>query len=231
MAYNAPHWPWQAPGDPPYADSLRWRGGGSPGTFARMMESMDTGIGRVLEALHRRGMERDTLVIFTSDNGGERFSHMAPFSHGKMTLYEGGIRVAATARWPGMIPAGSATHQVAVTMDWAATLLALAGAHAPRTAPLDGIDLMPALTGARAPAGRDLFWRIAQRRSQKALRSGDWKYLQTDAGEFLFDLAADAGEKQDRKADEPAVLAQLKAKYAAWEADVLPPIPLDPTRA
>jgi arylsulfatase A-like enzyme len=231
LQYNAPHWPWQAPGDPPYPDSLRWRGGGSPETFARMMESMDAGIGRVLEALHRRGLERDTLVIFTSDNGGERFSHMGPLSHGKMTLYEGGIRVAAMARWPGMIPAGSRTDQVAVTMDWAATLLGLAGAHAPRTAPLDGIDLVPALTGAGAPAGRDLFWRISQRRSQKAMRSGDWKYLQTDAGEFLFDLAADAGEKRDRKADQPAMLAQLKAKYAAWEGEVLAPIPLDPARA
>lgn len=231
LQYNAPHWPWQAPGDPPYPDSLRWRGGGSPETFARMMQSMDAGIGRVLEALHRRGLERDTLVIFTSDNGGERFSHMGPLSHGKMTLYEGGIRVAAIARWPGMIPGGSRTDQVAVTMDWAATLLALAGAHAPPAAPLDGIDLMPALTGTRAPAGRDLFWRISQRRSHKAMRSGDWKYLQTDAGEFLFDLATDTGEKHDRKADEPAVLTQLKAKYAAWEAEVLAPVPLDPARA
>jgi arylsulfatase A-like enzyme len=231
LQYNAPHWPWQAPGDPVYPDSLRWRGGGSPETYARMMESMDTGIGRVLEALHRRGLERDTLVIFTSDNGGERFSHMGPFSHGKMTLYEGGIRVAAMARWPGMIPAGTETDQVSVTMDWAATLLALAGAQAPRPAPLDGIDLMPALTGGRAMNDRDLFWRIFQRRQQKALRSGDWKYLQTDAGEFLFDLAADAGEKHDRKADQPAILAQLKEKYAAWEREVLAPIPLDPARA
>lgn len=231
LQYNAPHWPWQAPGDPAYPDSLRWTGGGSPETYAGMMQSMDAGIGRVLEALHRRGMERDTLVIFTSDNGGERFSHMGPFSERKMTLYEGGIRVAAVARWPGVIPAGTRASQVAVTMDWTSTLLALAGAPAPPAAPLDGIDLMPALTGARAPAGRDLFWRISQRRSQKAMRSGDWKYLQTDAGEFLFDLAADAGEKHDRKADQPAVLAQLKAKYAAWEREVLAPVPLDPARA
>jgi arylsulfatase A-like enzyme len=231
LQYNAPHWPWQAPGDAPYPDSLRWAKGGSPETYARMMESMDTGIGRVLEALHRRGLERDTLVIFTSDNGGERFSHMAPFSHGKMTLYEGGIRVAAMARWPGMIPAGTRTDQVSITMDWTATLLGLAGAHAPPAAPLDGIDLMPALTGARAAADRDLFWRIFQRRNQKALRSGNWKYLQTDAGEFLFDLAADAGETLDRKTDQPAVLAQLKARYAAWEREVLAPIPLDPARA
>lgn len=231
LQYNAPHWPWQAPGDPPYADSLRWTRGGSPETFARMMESMDTGIGRVLEALHRRGLERDTLVIFTSDNGGERFSHMGPFSARKMTLYEGGIRVAALARWPGVIPAGTRAEQVSVTMDWMPTLLRLAGAHAPPAAPLDGMDLMPALTGTGATADRDLFWRISQRRSQKAMRSGDWKYLQTDAGEFLFDLAGDAGEKHDRKAEQPAVLARLKAMYAAWEAQVLAPIPLDPARA
>lgn len=231
LQYNAPHWPWQGPGDPAYPDSLRWTRGGSPETYARMIGSMDAGIGRVLEALHRRGMERDTLVIFTSDNGGERFSHMGPFSERKMTLYEGGIRVAALARWPGVIPPGTRADQVAVTMDWAATLLGLAGAHAQPAAPLDGIDLMPALTGTGAPAGRDLFWRISQRRSQKAMRSGDWKYLQTDAGEFLFDLAADAGEKQDRKADQPAVLAQLKSKYAAWEREVLAPVPLDPARA
>jgi arylsulfatase A-like enzyme len=231
LQYNAPHWPWQAPGDPPYADSLRWARGGSPETFGRMVESMDAGIGRVLEALHRRGMERDTLVIFTSDNGGERFSHMGPFSHGKMTLYEGGIRVAAMARWPGMIGADTRTDQVAVTMDWTATLLALAGAQAPPAAPLDGIDLMPAMTGAGAAAGRELFWRISQRREQKALRAGSWKYLRTADGEFLFDLATDAGETHDLAAAQPAMLAQLKARYAAWEAGVLAPIPLDPARA
>jgi arylsulfatase A-like enzyme len=232
LQYNAPHWPWQAPGDPPYPDSLRWRGGGSPQTFARMMASMDAGIGRVLDALRSAGMEGDTLVIFTSDNGGERFSHMGPFSHGKMTLYEGGIRVAAMARWPGVIPAGIQTSHVAVTMDWTATLLALAGAQPPAGAPLDGVDLMPALRGARIRAReRDLYWRIFQRRRQKAMRSGNWKYLQTEEGEFLFDLASDIGETRDRKADRPDVFAQLTARYTAWEREVLPPLALDPARA
>ncbi|HEU4883903.1 MAG TPA: sulfatase-like hydrolase/transferase [Longimicrobium sp.] len=232
LQYNAPHWPWQAPGDPPYPDSLRWAGGGSPETYARMVASMDAGIGRVLDALRQAGMEGDTLVIFTSDNGGERFSHMGPFSHGKMTLYEGGIRVAAMARWAGRIPAGTRTDHVAVTMDWTATLLALAGAQPPAAAPLDGIDLMPALTGATTThADRDLYWRISQRRRQKALRSGNWKYLQTEDGEFLFDLAADPGETRDLRADRPDVLAQLTAKYAAWERQVLAPLALDPARA
>jgi arylsulfatase A-like enzyme len=231
LQYNAPHWPWQGPGDPPYPDTLPWARGGSPETYARMMESLDAGVARVLEALRRHGLEDDTLVIFTSDNGGERFSHMGPFSGMKMTLNEGGMRVPAAARWPGVIPAGSRTGQVAVTMDLTATFLAVAGARAPAAAPPDGIDLMPALTGARGAVPRDLYWRIFQRRKQKAMRSRDWKYLQTDEGEFLYDLAADPGEKQDRKAEQPAVFRQLKAKVAAWEREVLPPIPLDPARA
>jgi arylsulfatase A-like enzyme len=231
LQYNAPHWPWQGPGDPPYPDSASFSSGGSPETYGRMVASLDAGVARVLEALRGHGMEDDTLVIFTSDNGGERYSHMAPFSGGKMSLNEGGMRVPASARWPGVIPAGSRTEQVAVTMDLTATFLALAGTHAPAAAPSDGIDLMPALTGERGVVPRDLYWRIFQRRKQKAMRSRDWKYLQTEAGEFLYDLAADPGEKHDRKADHPAVFQQLKAKVAAWEHEVLTPIPLDPARA
>jgi arylsulfatase A-like enzyme len=231
LQYNAPHWPWQAPGDPPYPDSLRWTRGGSPETYARMMESMDRGIAGVLAALRDRGMERDTLVVFTSDNGGERFSHMGPFSRGKMTLHEGGIRVAAVARWPGTIPARSTTDQVAVTMDWTATLLALAGAEAPAAAPLDGVDLMPALTGAAPARERELCWRITQRRKAKAVRSGDWKHLVTDEGSYLFDLAADPGEKEDRSADRPEVKRRLEERLAAWERQVLAPVPLDPADA
>jgi arylsulfatase A-like enzyme len=227
LQYNAPHWPWQGPGDPAYADTLRWTAGGSPETYARMVRSMDEGVGRVLDALHRRGLERDTLVVFTSDNGGERFSHMGPFSEGKMTLREGGIRVAAMARWPGVIGAGRRCEQVCATFDLAATAAALAGGHADPAAPFDGIDLTPALTGG-APKPRDLFWRISQRRQQKAMRSGDWKYFASAKdGAQLFDLASDPGEKRDLKAERPELLAELERKYAAWERELLPPIPLD----
>jgi arylsulfatase A-like enzyme len=227
LQYNAPHWPWQAPGDPPYPDSLRWKKGGSPETYARMMEDLDQGIGRVLAALRDHDLERNTLVVFTSDNGGERFSHMGPFSQGKMTLWEGGIRVATFARWPGVIPAGRTCDQVCITMDWTATLLALAGAVADSRAPLDGIDLMPMLTGGPTVT-RDLYWRTFQRGKAKALRSSDYKYLATDAGEYLFHLPTDAGEKNDRKAHEPALMTELIQKYGRWETQMLAPIPLDP---
>ncbi|MBA3497717.1 MAG: sulfatase-like hydrolase/transferase [Gemmatimonadales bacterium] len=231
LQYNSPHWPWQAPGDPPYPDTLRVTAGGSPETYGRMVRSMDEGIGRVLDGLHRRGLERDTLVVFTSDNGGERFSHMGPFSEGKMTLWEGGIRVAAVARWPGVIPPGSHCAQVCATFDLAATAAALANARPDAAAPFDGIDLMPALRGG-VPRARDLYWRLAQRRQQKALRSGNWKYLATAKdGEYLFDLQTDPGEKHDRKVERPEVLAELRDKYSQWERQMLTPIPLDTSGA
>jgi len=227
LQYNAPHWPWQGPGDPPNLDSLRGTVGGSPATYARMVRSMDQGIGRVLDGLHRHRLESDTLVVFTSDNGGARFSHMGPFSGGKMSLWEGGIRVAAIARWPGVIPTGSRCEQACATFDLTATAAALAGARADAVAPFDGTDLMSALRGG-APQPRHLYWRLAQRSKQKALRSGDWKYLATAEGnEHLFDLTADPGEKHDRKAERPEVLAELQRKYAEWEREMLSPIPLD----
>jgi arylsulfatase A-like enzyme len=229
LQYNAPHWPWQGPGDPVYPDSLRWSRGGSQEVYARMMESLDRGVGRVLDALRDRGIEQNTLVVFTSDNGGERFSHMGPFSQGKMTLYEGGIRVAAAARWPALIPAGSRTDQVSVTMDWSATMASLAGAIVPNR--LDGMDLTPALTARAAPVDRELYWRISQRRKHKAVRRGQWKYLHTEAGEFLFDLGSDPGERANQRAERPAELETLKGMMARWESEVLQPIPLDPRRA
>jgi arylsulfatase A-like enzyme len=227
LQYNAPHWPWQAPGDPVLPDSLRWRLGGSPGTYARMVASMDEGVGRLLAAIRARGLENDTLVIFTSDNGGERFSDMGPYREGKMTLWEGGIRVPALARWPGVLPAAAVSTQVVTTMDWTATLLAAAGAAADTATPPDGIDVLPYLRGA-PPVPRELYWRIHQRRQQQAVRSGDWKYLRTEDDEFLFDLAADSGESHNLRALEPATFSRLVSAYAAWEAAMLPPIPLDP---
>jgi arylsulfatase A-like enzyme len=227
LQYNAPHWPWQAPGDPPYPDSQSVRAGGSPETYARMVRSMDDGIGRLFEALHRRGLERNTLVVFASDNGGERFSDMGPFSEGKMTLWEGGVRVAAAARWPGVIPSGSRCDQVCATFDLTATVAGLAGTGSDAAAPFDGVDLMPALRGG-ASRPRDLYWRVTQRQQQKALRSGNWKYLVTrEGGEHLFDLATDPGEKRNRAAEHPDVMERLRRMYAEWEGQMLRPIPLD----
>lgn len=224
LQYNAPHWPWQGPGDAAYPDSISSKDGGSPETFAAMMRSLDDGVGRVLKALQDREISRETLVIFTSDNGGERFSHMGPFSHAKMTVGEGGIRVATAVRWPQVIPAGITSDQIAITMDWMPTFLSLAGTSTSR--PLDGIDLLPALFGG-ASRPRELHWRVTQRRQQKAVRRGDRKFVVDEQGEHLYDLAQDPGERADLANRFPEEARALREALAAWEREMLPPAPLE----
>ena len=193
--------------------------GGSLKVYGAMMRSMDAGIGRVLAALKERDLEQNTLVIFTSDNGGERYSFNWPFSFQKGYLWEGGTRVPAMARWPGVIPAGGETAQAAITMDWTATILAAAGAHAHPDYPLDGDDLMPVLRGKRAVYDRDLFWRTHNR---DAARMGMWKYLKDSGEEHLFDLSVDPGEKADLKKKHADVFAEIRKRFAAWDKKMLP---------
>jgi arylsulfatase A-like enzyme len=184
-----------------------------------MVRSMDDGIGRVLGALRRARLERDTLVIFTSDNGGERYSFNWPFSFQKLYLFEGGIRVPAIVRWPGVVPAGSVTDQAAVTMDWTATILAAAGVPVDPAQPLDGENLLPVLRGERAAYDRALFWRT---RTRAAARIGHWKYVQEGGAEHLYDIAVDLGEKTDLKDRETAAFAEAKRRYSEWAAGMLP---------
>ncbi|HSC16187.1 MAG TPA: sulfatase-like hydrolase/transferase [Gammaproteobacteria bacterium] len=223
LHYTAPHAPWEGPRDRNFDHLDHGAGpmteGGSLDIFAEMMRSMDEGIGRVLAALRRARLERDTLVIFTSDNGGERYSFNWPFSFQKLHLFEGGIRVPAIVRWPGVVPAGSVTEQAAITMDWTATILAAAGAQADAARPLDGESLLPVLTREREEYDRALFWRT---RAQAAARVGRWKYLQNGEAEHLYDLGVDLGEKTDLKARESAAFAEAKRRYSEWAAAMLP---------
>ncbi len=224
LHYTAPHSPWEGPADRATADHAQhgagpMTNGGSLGAYAAMMRSMDEGIGRVLAALRRARLERDTLVIFTSDNGGERYSFHWPFSFQKLYLFEGGIRVPAIVRWPGVVPAGTVTEQAAITMDWTATILAVAGAAPDAAQPLDGESLLPVLTRERELYERAFFWRT---RTRGAARVGHWKYVQEGDDEHLYDLAVDLGEKTDLKARDAAAFAETKARYSAWTAQMLP---------
>jgi arylsulfatase A-like enzyme len=223
LHYTAPHSPWEGPEDVAIGHDDHGDGpmikGGSLKIYASMMRSMDAGIGRVLKALTRAGLDRNTLVIFTSDNGGERYSFNWPFSFQKGHLWEGGLRVPAIVRWPGVIPAGRSTDQPAITMDWTATLLAAGGATADPAFPLDGEDLMPVCTGARAPYDRTLFWRTILR---DAARVGTWKYLRQSGNEHLFDVVLDPGEKNDLRASHPQVFDRIKRQYLEWNARMLP---------
>ncbi|HLO60341.1 MAG TPA: sulfatase-like hydrolase/transferase [Bacteroidales bacterium] len=225
ITYNAPHWPWQGPDARPYPDSVDFRDGGSPEIYAQMMKSLDEGVGNIIKALDGELSGR-TLVIFTNDNGGERFSDNAGLMKSKGTLWEGGIKVPAFARWTGTIKAGGVSEQVIVTMDWTATILSAAGVQPPPDFPFDGMDLMPVMISPGKVIDRTLYWRTFQRTRQKAIRSGEWKYIQDEKGEYLFNLFDDPGEKSDLKAAKPEIFNQLKSKYENWEKTVLQPIAL-----
>ncbi len=229
--YTAPHWPWETRDDGALAaevkDNLFHLHGGSIHTYRRMITHMDEGIGAILAALEAKGVAQDTLVVFTSDNGGERYSDNWPLVGGKMDLTEGGIRVPWIARWPAVIVPGGVSAQQCMTMDWSATMLAAAGVRADPDHPLDGVSLLPVLRDAGHAFERALYWRM-NHRGQRALRRGDWKYLKVDEHEYLFDIPADERERANHAARDPARLDAMRADWLAWNA-TMPPIPADAT--
>ena len=223
LHYTAPHWPWETREDEAESQRIGTRiahlDGGSVQTYLTMIRQMDEGIGRVLAALDDIGAAEDTVVVFTSDNGGERFSDSWPLKGGKMDLLEGGIRVPYIARWPARLPAGRTTDRLAITMDWVPTSLNAAGVAPHRDYPMDGVDLLA------VESERNLYWRM-KFRNQQAVRSGAWKYLSIEGQEFLFDLSKDLRERANLKSREPERFETLKEDYARWEA-TLPAIPVD----
>jgi arylsulfatase A-like enzyme len=229
LHYTAPHWPWETREDEHLAQEVKQNlfhlHGGNIHTYQRMIQHMDEGIGRVMEALRRHGIDDNTLVIFTSDNGGERFSDNWPLVGGKMDLTEGGIRVPWIAHWPAVIPAGSVSGQHCMTMDWSATVLDATGTSPDPEHPLDGVSLMPALQSPQVNFARPLFWRMKYR-EQRAFRSGDWKYLRVDGHEYVFDISTDARERANLAPREPQRLTDMREAWEAWNR-TMPAIPED----
>lgn len=224
LHFNAPHWPWETREDEARARTLRDiqdNAGGSLETFGRMVGAMDDNIAKVLAALRRLGEEENTLVVFTSDNGGERYSDVWPFTGLKGELLEGGLRVPLILRWPARIAAGVTSEQVMTGMDYLPTLLAAAGGAPDPRAPTDGADLLTVLTRAAPLVTRTIHWRY-HLHDQGAVRDGDWKYLRIAGQEHLFDVALDPRERADKKAERPDIFARLKAAYQAWDATMLP---------
>jgi arylsulfatase A-like enzyme len=233
LHYTAPHWPWSSPSVEVAArqrevDRAEITEGGSTRIYGEMMQILDTGIGRVSAAVQRSSAGRETLIIFTSDNGGERFSKIWPFVGRKFDLLEGGLRVPQTCWWPGRVMAGKVTDQVCITMDLTATCLAAAGVTAAPAYPLDGRDLLPVLTGQAPASERTLYWRMGNRQ-QRAVRRGDWKYLKVAEREFLFDLAYDPRERGNLARKEPSMLDELRGLWETWNREMLPvPVHLTP---
>ncbi len=225
LHYTAPHWPWQGPKagetityNEKIPEPMIMGAGGSLNVYAQMMKSLDDGVGRVMQSIRAAGVDRNTLVIFTSDNGGERFSYLWPFSGQKGDLLEGGIRVPAIVRWPGVVPANRVTQQMAITMDWTTTMLASAKVET-SAGSFDGIDLLPVVKGTSRVIDRTFFWRIYAR---DAVRDGKWKYVRDGEVRRLFDLSVDQHEQADFSRKHPEVLQRLIGEFDKWNDQMLP---------
>lgn len=238
LPFNAPHFPnkknkypgepciWQAPDeafaayglDPGETDErLRYRA---------VVTALDTGIGRVMQTIDDLGLTDNTFVFFYSDNGtfmipgkGLEVASNGPLREGGVTCWEGGIRVAALARWPGHIPPGSVVHEPLWSLDLLVACARLAGAELPHDRTLDGKDLLPVLAGKATSPHRSFYFSF---RKHAALRMGDWKIVRTAPDEpwKLFHLAKDSGELNDMSTERPQRLKQLADEFARWEADM-----------
>ncbi|MBA4866718.1 sulfatase-like hydrolase/transferase [Streptomyces sp. PSKA54] len=237
LNFTTPHWPWLAEDDAETGaeiaakvraasnqgqvlSALLHNDGGSVEKYTEMVESLDAAVGDVLAALRRSGQEDNTLVLFASDNGGERFSYNWPLSGNKSQLLEGGIRVPTIVRWPARIDGHQVSHEPAFSPDWTATLLELGGARPDPAYPLDGTSLAGYLLRGEEVPERDLFWRV---RANRALRRGDWKYYRDAAGkDHLYNLAQDSREQADLAPSRPELLAELKGAWEKTAAELLP---------
>jgi arylsulfatase A-like enzyme len=223
LHFTAPHWPWEGPGDESISKELTDifdYDGGNLAIYAKMIGALDDGVGRVMGALARKGLDQNTIVVFTSDNGGERFAKTWPFSGQKTELLEGGIRIPAIVRWPGRFAPGAINNQVAISMDWLPTLLAAAGTAPDPAYPTDGVNLLASLRGDQTPFERTLYWRYKSNH-QRAVRDGKFKYLKINDNEFLFDVTVDQRERANLAHRQPKLFGDLKAKWSAWDRTML----------
>jgi arylsulfatase A-like enzyme len=225
LAHACPHTPHMLPGDPPMYGTDQPKETKQPEKYIPMIAEMDKGIGDIVAKIEELGIEKNTLVLFLSDNGPspEAGPHgsAGPYRGFKGDLYEGGHRVPFLAWWPGTIPPGTKSDATAMTIDLLPTFLDLAGLPAPADRPLDGTSLKPVLLGGGALPPRTIFW---QNGRGQAVRDGNLKLFVSRGREGraveLFDLAADPSEKRDLAAERPETVSALQSKLAAWENDV-----------
>jgi len=241
LPHEAPHYPLQgrndkadrSPGKPqPIWGSRK----DQAAAYKEMIEAMDDGVGRIVQTVRRLGLQRRTLIVFCSDNGPARPGSAGPLRGKKGSLWEGGHRVPGMACWPGKIPPGTTSDETILGMDLYATMAAAAGADLPAGLKLDGVSILPVLTGKGKLPERTLFWRTAR---QRAVRKSSWKLVVSKAGGRkrarkpdkqkpfagrdtveLFNLAADLGEKTNLADKHPDRVRQLRAELAAWEKQV-----------
>ena len=195
--------------------------------YAAMVRSVDRSVGRVLQALREQGLDQNTIVIFTSDNGAPGYIGLPevnqPFRGWKLTQFQGGLRVPYVAKWPGHIAAGTRYQPPVSSIDILPTVVAAAGATLPADRIIDGVNLLPFLgADAKLQPPRPLFWRDGPYR---AVQDQGWKLIVSERPkkDWLFDLAADPTEKLNLAAQQPQQLARLKALLQAHHAQMPPP--------
>lgn len=246
VPFTAVHAPLQAPEK--YKDLYDKNWPNNRRTYAGMITAMDEAVGRIMGAVEARGWRTNTLIVFSSDNGGPnpgRLTRNGPFRAGKGTLYEGGVRVSAFANWPGQIKSNTVVNAPLHIVDWYPTLLNLAGAKTEQKLPVDGRDMWKTITSG-APSPHDAI--LINATPQKgALRAGDWKLVVNgqvaesadgDDGDApptadkqntaspsseLFNLAKDPGEKENVAAKYPDKVRELRARYDAFASQQVPP--------
>jgi len=235
VSHSAIHFPWMAPEDAAHRkpgvryEDLSRLGPHAPeevgNVVRKMIESLDDGVGRIVDKVRDLELEQETLILFTSDNGGIRkyaggfneISSNGPFRDGKGSVYEGGHRVPAIAYWPGTIAPGTTTDETTMTMDLFPTYLSLAGADLPTDPHFDGVDLRSVMFEGTPLPERSLFWRL---RKKKAVRKGAWKLCAQGNARELYNLSEDRSETEDLSSANPQVLKDLEADLLQWEREV-----------
>lgn len=229
LAFNAPHTPLQAPKE--WLEKMKHMENEQRRTYAAMVGAMDAAIGGVMTKLDETKQTENTLIFFVSDNGGPNlsarsvnFTDNTPLRGAKGDLYDGGMRVPFLVSWPAKIKAGVYAQPV-IALDFLATALAAAGSTDLTPKNLDGVNLLPFLSGEKATAPHEtLFWRTGGPGGLNAVRRGKWKLVRRGANApVLYDLAADVGESKDLAAAKPEVVKELVAAIAEWEKGTIKP--------
>jgi len=230
LAHNSPHIPYSTRPDHAAAHSKAF----DP-AYAAVIESLDASVGKLLACLRSLGLHDNTLVIFTSDNGGlhvpelqhARVTHSGPFRAGKGFLYEGGLRIPLIVRWPGHVPAGRVVHTPVINTDWMPTLLDCAQVPTTAKPPTDGVSLARLLVDSGSLPRRPLFWHFPHYTNQGgrpggAVRDGRWKLIEFyDTGTSeLYDLETDSGEKNSVVDRFPRRVRSLAKTLAKWRSSV-----------
>jgi arylsulfatase A-like enzyme len=229
LPHNMPHVPLHI--------SERFKGKSAGGLYGDVIECIDWSTGQILDALRQLGLDENTLVMFTSDNGPwlvkkEHGGSAGPLREGKGTMYDGGVREPFVARWPGTIPPGTVCREPAITLDMLPTFWGLAGAELPKDRPIDGKDILPLLRG-QGKSPHDILY-FYQDTALRAVRMGNWKYhrprqqqkakkgVQQATPGQLYDLSTDIGEKNNVAGEHLDVVKRIEERIAAWLAEVKP---------